>query len=81
MVDQTEYKLKFKTAQSIAQDFGLVEVDEEGHIISNKTKAIVVFYKNDIPYRWKEATLVAFDNTSYVSSWELTMTTDNGFDT
>ena len=81
LVDQTEYKLKFKTAQSIAQDFGLVEVDEEGHIISNKTKAIVVFYKNDIPYRWKEATLVAFDNTSYVSSWELTITTDNGFDT
>ena len=91
LTDQQIYKFKFKIAQSISSDFGLyneenvTEVDSEGNtltrtVITNNMKCILVLYRGEIPYRYKEATLIHYDTGTYVSEWEIDMETDNELD-
>ena len=80
LTDQSIYKLSFNIAQSIPTDYGLYVVDPETGEVTNNMECIVVLYKDDAPYRWQPATLTAFDETNYVSSWKLDLVTDNGFD-
>lgn len=86
--DQSVYRFTFKTAQSIALDFKLYyttitkveNTDTYVTQIVNNMVAIVVLYKNSIPYRWKCAKLVSADDSSYIYNWELDLTTTNEFD-
>lgn len=92
LMDQQIYKFTFNMAQSISDDFELY-IEEEivatdpltGETITsvnvtNNMKCIMVLYKEETPYRWVEAKLTNFDSSTYVSSWEIEMETDNGLD-
>lgn len=81
LTNQSEYKLTFASAQSIAADYGLYVVDPETGEVTNKMAVVLVLYKEEQPYRWITATLDSYDQSTYVASWSITMTTDNGFDT
>lgn len=92
LVDKAAYKFSFRMAQSISEDLGMYIVDEQTttnskgeeeklSIITNNMKCIVVLYRDDVPYRWIECKLDAFDNINYISDWSLEMYTDNAFDT
>lgn len=81
LTDQSEYKLSFLSAQSIANDYGLYEEDPETHIVTNKMAAVLVMYVDNEPYRWLPATLSNYDKDTFVSTWSFSMTTDNAFDT
>lgn len=92
LTDQSTYKLTFGIAQAIANDFGLYHeqkvnitddfnnIIDEKVIVTNNMKCILVFYKNNEPYRWTEAYLTSYNSGSYVSFWEVDLTTDNGLD-
>ena len=75
--DPDLYKSSFKLALSIADDSEIY--DEEMRILN--AKVVFVLYKNSSIYRWAEAKLVGYDHDNFVSSWELNLETDNGFDT
>lgn len=81
LTNQSEYKINFNMAQSIASDFGLYVEDPTTHEITNNMACVLVLYKDDIPYRWDKGTLISYDKNNYVSNWSFTLTTDNGFDT
>lgn len=91
LMDQQVYKFTFNMAQAISNDFGMYieeEVEEEspdGEIVTtvhvtNNMKCILVLYKENTPYRWVEATLTDYDESGYLSNWEIDMETDNGLD-
>ena len=81
LTDQSQYKLTFASAQSIAADYGLYSVDPETGIVTNKMAVVLVLYKNDVAYRWMPATLDSYDSSNFVGNWSIILTTDNGFDT
>lgn len=80
LTDQSQYKLSFNMAQSIASDYGMYIEDESGNV-TNNMKAIIVLYKDGVPYRWQECNMTEYDKVNYVSKWALDLVTDNGFDT
>lgn len=82
-----KYTMTVKVAQNNMQDYGLIkyENDADGNMIftENRMKMYIVLYTdstNSIPYRYKEAELVAYDPTSYVSTWKFTFDTDDLMD-
>ncbi len=81
LTNQSEYKLSFASAQSIANDYGLYYTDPETGTVTNKMAAVLVMYKDNDPYRWLPATLDSYDEDTFVANWSCTMTTDNAFDT
>ncbi len=81
LTNQSEYKLSFASAQSIAADYGLYYKDPETGVVTNKLAAVLVMYKDNEPYRWLPVTLDSYDETTYVANWSCIMTTDNAFDT
>lgn len=92
LMDQQIYKFTFSIAQSIANDFEMYiveDVEEQDPItgefitvthITNNMKCVLVLYREGTPYRWVEATLTDYNENGYLSSWEITMETDNGLD-
>ena len=75
---QSEYMLTFTITQSIAADVGLYNPDTG----VNNMKMILVFFKDDAPYRWKECTMDIFDESTFSSSWTAILDPDPyGFDT
>ena len=91
LTDQSIYKFKFSLAQSISGDFGMYKeevingIDDNGDnvsetVVTNNMACVVVFYKNDAPYRWMPCELDHFDTENYVASWSLNLTTDNDLD-
>lgn len=91
LTDQSMYKLRFSLAQSISGDFGMYKEEiitgiddsddnETEVVITNNMACVIVFYKNDAPYRWMPCTLDHFDLSTYVASWSLNLTTDNDLD-
>ena len=77
-----EYRFTFNMQQSILEDFGLYvkENDDNGERIVNNMKAYLVIYKENEPYRYAEAQLKEYDETEFLSSWEVVMRTDDKFD-
>lgn len=87
--DQSVYKFTFKMAQSIRKDIGLYIEEQYSELdnvtgeevrttlITNNMKVIMVLYKDDAPYRWKECTLTDFNKEKFISSWEIDLETDN----
>ena len=92
LTDQSTYKFTFKIAQAIANDFGLYTKEKvitrddtgnetgEKYVITNNMKCILVFYHSDKPYRWIEAKLTDYSDSEYISTWEVSLSTDNGLD-
>ena len=92
LTDQSTYKFTFKIAQSILHDYGLYAEDEiivknpstgeeiRNVVTTNNMKCILVLYKDDTPYRWVEAELTDYDQSKFISSWEVDLRTDNGLD-
>lgn len=80
--DKSTYTLTFSIAQSLKNDFKLFERDKDtDEIIRNDTMAVIVFYKNNIPYRWKKATLKDIDDKNYIYTYTMNLNTDNNMDT
>jgi len=79
--DQSEYKIKLSSAQSLANDYHLYEEDPETHAITNKMAIVLVMYKEDVAYRWVTANLDSYDKDNFVGNWSFNLVTDNGFDT
>lgn len=87
--DQSTYKISFAFGQSIKSDFGMYtkaiyyETDTNGQefettMVTNNMKAVLVLKDADgIPYRYKEFSLTNFDESNFVSYWELELETDN----
>lgn len=91
LTDQSTYRFTFSIAQSIIGDYGMYyeekiqEVDSAGDtlnktVVTNNMKAILVLYKEEAPYRWKECTLKSIDESTYISSWEIDFQSDNALD-
>lgn len=81
--DQNTYRFTFSMTQSVNADFGLYteEEDEGGNIIiTNKTKCILVMYREGEPYRYAEGKLIAFHKDDFLYDWEFTFETDNSLD-
>ena len=81
LTDQSEYKLTFSAAQSLANDYSLYYEDPNTHEIVNKMAVVLVMYREGAPYRWKAATLTSYDEENFVADWSVTLETDNTFDT
>ena len=86
LYNQSEYKLTFSAAQSLANDYNMCEVTydpvtKEQIIVKNNMAVVLVMYKEDEPYRWKEATLALYDEDNFLANWSITLKTDNSFDT
>lgn len=77
------YKLSFDMTQNISMDLGIVHHDnalDPDEITSVDVKAIVVFYKDDKPYRWLESKFESYDDTTHTFSFLASMTTNNMID-
>lgn len=92
LTDQSQYKFTFSIAQAISSDKyelykeeEITETTPEGEtikttLVTNKLKTILVLYKNSVPYRWVEGTLTDYDKAKFISSWEVSLETDNEMD-
>lgn len=80
---KNEYRFTFNMQQSVMEDLSLYYKfnDNDNEIIVNNMKVFLVLYDGADPYRYAEATLTAYDEGEYISTWEVKMTTDNEFDT
>jgi hypothetical protein len=78
--DRNTYKLTFSVTQNINTDFGIVVTDDSGNIQSSLIKALAVVYVNNTAYRYMNATLVSYDDSSYVYSFEVDFTTSDIID-
>ena len=79
-----EYRFTFTIAQSINDDFGLVEVDSfTKELISIDIRCFLILYQDGEPYRYIECEYVpySYDKTNnYSTSWIATLNTDDAFD-
>ena len=79
--NRDEYRFSFTMAQSINDDFGLIEEDSDGNIITNNIRCYLVLFQNGEPYRYIDCELQSFDkDTSYSTKWLATIKTDDAFD-
>src|SRR5574344_2203381 len=86
-----EYRFTFSLVQSVAYDYGLITQTKITNVDGSieyvlkpwdvHMKVFLIIYQNETPYRYAEATCTSFDSTSYTSTWEVDMTTDDDFDT
>lgn len=81
--DPDTYKLDISLIQNINADCNLIKSDENGDIVSNETKVVVVFYNNGTyddgkPYRYAYADLVGYNgDASYTFDYHLELKTDD----
>ena len=83
LTNKKDYRFRFKLQQSIIEDLKLyyTETDSNGYDqIINNMKVFLVLYKGEEAYRYEEVQLTSFDQSEYISSWEVTLTTDDEFD-
>ena len=92
LTDQSQYKFTFNIAQAISNDEYELYKEEiitettpdgetvETKIITNKMKTVLVLYHDNVPYRWVEGELKSFNNSKFISSWEISLETDNEMD-
>lgn len=92
LVDQDTYSINFKIAQSIIDDnltmFNYQRVsytDDNGNVIeetiaTENVKVVMVFYKNNNPYRWTEADLSDTDLNNCIYSFNKDIVTDSCMD-
>jgi hypothetical protein len=78
--DRNIYKLTFSITQNINTDFGIVVTDDSGNIKSSTIKAMAVIYVNNTAYRYMNAILTSYDDSSYVYSFEVDFTTSDIID-
>ena len=86
--DPEKYKFDFKIAQSIVDTEYItyneeVITDEHGNretIITNNTKAVLVLYNEDKPYRWVECAFMDADETNKIFHYTVEFSTDNMLD-
>lgn len=73
LTDKDKYIISFTIAQNINQDMGMVVLgkDESGQVIikENNLKAIAIFYRDDMPYRWKEIELDTYETDTFMYNW------------
>lgn len=83
ITDTTTYKFNFDIVQSVNENKGLITVTDNGDgtstINKNNMKVFLVLYKNGDPYRYTECTINSYDETTYSSSWQAKVYTDDGF--
>lgn len=89
LIDQDTYKLTFNIAQSIIDNniilFNTEQVtyvDDTGNtvtenIITENLKVVLVFYKNEAPYRWAEAELYNRDDSAAIYYFKENIITDS----
>lgn len=75
-----KYTLSIDIEQNIANDNTMVEIDEDGNILSSKVKCFIVFYEDDVPYRYAEGELTSFDNEAKILSFTFNMTSEDYID-
>ena len=87
LTEHEKYKLSFSIIQSINEDFGLVPVKPDGSIDMDnmKIKCFVVIYQNNLPYRYKECTVVSYSYGAGITfpegtDWEAEFTASGDFD-
>lgn len=81
--NKDEYRFSFNMQQSVMEDLSLYYKftdDTDNEVIVNNMRVFLVLYNDEDPYRYAEATLTSFDQSDYVSSWEVKLMTDNEFD-
>lgn len=81
--NKNTYKFTFSMVQSVNENYGLYSTikSNETTVVNNKMKVFLLLMKDGTPYRYSEAKLINYDKSSYLSSWEVDLETDNSFDT
>ena len=84
LTNRNEYRLTFSITQSINEDFGLYNIIKDTstgtEIVENNMKVFLVLYSEGTPYRYIEADLTNFNASEYVSDWNISLLTDDDFD-
>lgn len=75
-----KYTLTIEVEQNIANDNTMIEVDNDGNVVSCKVKCFVVFYEDEVPYRYAEGELTAFNNEAKILTFTFTMTSEDYID-
>lgn len=78
--DRNTYKMTFSVTQNINTDFNMVVTDDNGNVQSTLVKAMGVIYVNDAAYRYMNATLTGYDDSTYTYTFEIDFTTNDIID-
>lgn len=82
-VDPDTYKMNFSLLQNINADCNIIIKDENGNIVEDNTKVVVVFYNNGTyddcnkPYRYAYAELDEYSSNSHMLDYHLYLRTDD----
>lgn len=81
LTDRNTYKLSFSTMQNITSDEGIIVKEEnpdgtEGPTTINM-RAFIVLYNDNIPYRYLEADLTSYDESTYTFNYEFRFETND----
>ena len=92
LVDQDIYKINFTIAQSIIDESltifssdSITYTDDDGNtedttVTTDNVKVVIVFYRDDNPYRWTEADLTNIDEGNAYFTFSKEIVTDSQFD-
>ena len=78
--DRNTYKITVDLMQNITSDFDLVTTDENGNITSCNIKVLGVVYIGGIPYRYTQAKMINYDDSTFIYTFELEFTTNDIMD-
>lgn len=71
------YNLNMNTMQNIATDEGIIEKDDKGNIININIKIFAIMYNDGIPYRYTEAVLTNYNETSFIYDFQFQFETND----
>ena len=82
LTNNMEYNFTFNITQSINQDYGLLEIDQDTKQLKHcDIKCFLVIYQNHAPYRYQECTIEGYSEDLFTTQWKASLETDNAFDT
>ena len=76
----SKYEFEFAIAQSIIDTEFITYYEEEIPDITNNTKAVLVLYEEDVPYRWIECKFKECDPNNMIFRYYAIIETDNMLD-
>ena len=83
ITDNDKYFINFQTRQNVNNDMGMIEFDERdpNKVVNINMRAFLVLYdKENEPYRYKEIDFDNYDYQEFVYDWKIELQTDNTYD-
>lgn len=73
--DRDTYKLTVEMVQNLNSDYGLINTDDNGNILECNIKVFGVVYVDGIAYRYTTATLVNYDDSEFIYTFQIEFST------